>query len=46
MNEDKSISDMFNQLNEIANELKGSSLDVQMWISLTSSLGHFWRNMI
>jgi hypothetical protein len=28
MNEDKSLSDMFNQLNEIANELKGSSLDV------------------
>ena len=28
MKEDKSISDMFNRLNEIVNELKGLVLDV------------------
>jgi hypothetical protein len=45
MKEDESVSDMFNHLNEIVNELKVLGLDVPDVQSFNRSLDPFRRNM-
>jgi hypothetical protein len=45
MKEDESVSDMFNRLNEIVNELKGLGFNVPDVISPTSFLDLFRKNM-
>jgi hypothetical protein len=45
MKKDESVLKMFNRLNDIVNEFKGLGLRCRMWISLTSFLGLFRKDM-
>ena len=45
MKKDESVAEMLNRLNDIVNELKALVLRFRMWISLTSFLEAFPRDM-